>query len=107
MALSFRTMEENVLMSMSVDWNLTSAVTNVSMRKEVTVVHAPKIYFSLAMAKDVNIKIFVHSRMANAVRFVSSIIIVQFVHVEKDLQLTRMIVQSVMISMNAALSISK
>lgn len=88
MALSFQRKEVDVLMSMSVDWELMSAVTIVSMRKEVTVVHALKTCSSLAMENVANIKIFVNTIMADVVRYASFIIIIRVVHVEKDFKST-------------------
>lgn len=86
MAMSFPRKKVDVSMSMSVDWELMSAVTNVSTRKEVTVVHAPKTYSLPAMANVVNIKIFVLTIMEDVVRYASFIIIIRNVHVEKDLK---------------------
>lgn len=86
MAMSFPRKKVDVSMSMSVDWELMSAVTNVSTRKEVTVVHALKTYSLPAIANVVNIKIFVLTIMEDVVRYASFIIIIRNVHVEKDLK---------------------
>lgn len=107
MALSFPMKMENVSMSMSVDWRFTIALTNASIRKEVTVVHAPKTWNSQAMANVANIKIFVNMIMVDAVRSVRFIIIKRFARVEKDLKSMKMRVLNAMISMNVALSTSE
>lgn len=107
MALSSRRKEENVLMSTNVDWEFTSAVTNVSTRKEVTVVHALKTYSSQAMANDVSTRTFVHTITADVVRYVNSIIIIRFAHVEEDLKSIKKIKLSATILTNATLSISE
>lgn len=107
MAMSYPRREVDVLISTSVDWNLTSVVTNVSMRKEVTVVPALETYSLEAMANVVNIKIFVSTIMADVVRYASFIIIIRDVRVEKDLKSIQMIKLNALISMSVALSISK
>ena len=84
-----------------------SAVTNVSTRKEVTVVHAPETYISIATTRAANIKIFVNTIMADVVRYASFITIIRDVHVEKDLKWIERIKLCVLISMSVALSISK
>lgn len=97
----------NVWISMSVDWEFMNAVTNVLTRKEVTVVHVPKIYFLIAMANVVCIEIFANMKTVDVVRYASFIIIIRFACVEKDLKSIEMIVHSAMILMNVFQSTSK
>lgn len=93
-------------MSMNVERELMSAVTNASMRKEVTDVHALKPCYSIAMPNDVNTRIFVPSRMVAAVNCVNFIIIVRYAHVERALTLIKKMIHGAMTLMNAKMNIS-
>lgn len=108
MALSFPTMKKQrgALMSMNVEGELMSAVTNASMRKEVTDVHALKPCYFIAMPNDASIRIFVLSKMAAAVNCVNFIIIVRYARVEKVSKLTRKLIHGAMTLMNANMNIS-
>lgn len=99
--------QRDALMSMNVEGELMSAVTNASMRKEVTDVHALKPYFSTAMPNDASTRIFVLSRMAAAVNYANFIIIVRFARVERASKLTRIMKHDAMTLMNANMSISR
>lgn len=98
--------QRGALMSMNVEGELMSAVTNASMRKEVTDVHALKPCYFIAMPNDASIRIFVLSRMAAAVNCVNFIIIVRYARVEKVSKLTRKLIHGAMTLMNANMNIS-